>query len=186
WALAVDAQGRLLVGAGTPAVIYRVDANGTGTAIYHPPAAHVVCLATDPSGRLLAGTESPGRVYRFDGDRPSVLLDTGLTEARAITFGRNGETFIAAIGRGDDSSSGGETTSVAVATPPTVTPGGTTPSTPSGRRSAIVRVDSTGAWESYWDTPDVIYDIAFDTDGGLFAASGPDGRLYKIVRSEQA
>jgi hypothetical protein len=187
WALAVDAQGRLLVGAGTPAVIYRVDSSGNGTAIYHPPAAHVVCFATDPSGRLLAGTESPGRVYRFDGDRPSVLLDTGLTEARAIAFGRNGDTFIAAIGKGDDSaSSSGETTSVAVATPPTVTPGTTPPSTPSGRRSAIVRVDSSGAWETYWDTPDVIYDIAFDTDGGLFAASGPDGRLYKIVRSQQA
>jgi hypothetical protein len=188
WALAVDAQGRLLVGAGTPAVIYRVDASGNGTAIYHPPAAHVVCFATDPSGRLLAGTESPGRVYRFDAaDRPSVLLDTGLTEARAIAFGRNGETFIAAIGRGDDSaSSSGETTSVAVATPPTVTPGSTAPAAPSGRRSAIVRVDSTGAWDTFWDTSDVIYDIAFDTDGGLFAASGPDGRLYKIVRSQQA
>src|SRR5689334_18796760 len=31
WALAVDGNGRLWVGAGNPAVIYRVDANGTST-----------------------------------------------------------------------------------------------------------------------------------------------------------
>ncbi|HEY6357177.1 MAG TPA: two-component regulator propeller domain-containing protein, partial [Vicinamibacterales bacterium] len=66
WALAVDGQGRVWVGAGTPAVIDRVDANGTGTTLYRPPAAHVVSLAIDSSGRMLAGTESPGRVYRFD------------------------------------------------------------------------------------------------------------------------
>ncbi len=45
WALAVAADGRLWVGAGNPAVIYRVEANGTGQVVYRPPAAHVVSLA---------------------------------------------------------------------------------------------------------------------------------------------
>ena len=89
WALAVDGAGRLWVGAGNPAVIYRVDANGTSQAIYKPPAAHVVSLARDGKGRMLAGTESPGRLYRIrSDDRPFVLLDSGLTEVRAVTTGR--------------------------------------------------------------------------------------------------
>jgi hypothetical protein len=191
WALAVDGQGTLWVGAGTPAVIYRVDASGTGRAVYHPPAAHVVCLAIDSTGRLLAGTESPGRVYRLDqNDRPTVVLDTGLTEARTVVPGPNGELFVAAIGRGDDASPGpGETTSVAIAMPPPP-PAGAAPSPaaapPSGRHSTVFRVDRSGTWEAYWDTPDVLYDLALDADGSVFAASGPDGRLYKIVGDQKA
>src|SRR6185295_3047106 len=38
-----------------------------------------------------------------------------------------------------------------------------------------------GSWEAVWTTPDVIYDVAADTDGVLFA-TGPSGRLYKITR----
>lgn len=189
WALAVDGQGQLWVGAGTPAVIYRVDPSGTSHVVYHPPAAHVVCLAADANGRMLAGTESPGRVYRFDAsDRPSVVLDTGATEARAIVAARSGELYVAAISRGDESTpASGETTSVAIATPPApATPGATPPAPPASRRSTVFRVAASGTWDTYWDTNDIIYDLAIDEDGGLFAASGPDGRLYKIVASQKA
>jgi hypothetical protein len=191
WALAVDRQGQLWVGAGTPAVIYRVDANGTSKVVYHPPAAHVVALTTDANGRVLAGTESPGRVYRFDAaDRPTVVLDTGLTEARAIAVGGNGDLYVAAIGRGDESAAAnGESTSIAAAAPPTTPPatGATsTASTGGGRHSTIFHIDASGSWDPYWDTSDLIYDIALDADGALFAASGPDGRLYRIVRSQRA
>jgi hypothetical protein len=192
WALAVDGQGQLWVGAGTPAVIYRVDATGTGRAVYRPPAAHVVTLGLDSTGRVLAGTESPGRVYRLDqNDRPTVVLDTGLTEARALAPGPNGELFVAAIGRGDEGPAGaGETASVALAAPPAPPTGAALPAavsaSPSGRHSTVFRVDRSGTWEAYWDTPDVIYDVALDADGNVFAASGPDGRLYKIVANQKA
>lgn len=189
WALAVDSAGRLWVGAGNPAVIYRVDANGTGQAIYRPPAAHVVALARDASGRMLAGTESPGRLYRFDAnDRPFVLLDSGLTELRAIAFGAGGVIYAAALNRGDDTASGGvELSSVAAATPPPSgsQPSGTGGSTPAPHRSVIFKIDPNGSWESFWETQDLIYDIGVPADGNVLVSTGPEGRLYTVQQNRE-
>ena len=189
WALHVDATGRLWVGAGNPAVIYRVDAGGASTVVYRPPASHVVMLASDPTGRILAGTESPGRLYRLDAsDRPFVLLDSGLAELRAVSNGPNGVLYAAGVAKGDESASGGETTSVAVTltasapssgtgTPAASSSGAETSSTT--RRSTLVRIDPAGTWESVWNSADVIYDIAAMADGVL-VATGPAGRLYRV------
>jgi hypothetical protein len=194
WALAVDGSGRLWVGAGTPAVIYRVDADGTSRFVYRPPAAHVVSLAVDSRGNVLAGTESPGRLYQFDSsDRPHVLLDTEMTELRAIAPGRDGSIFVAAVSRGDDAApAGGESTSIAAALPappstgsPGSPSGGSASSSAPSRRSAVFRIDPSGSWETFWDTQDTVYDLAADADGGVLAASGPEGRLYKITRTQQ-
>jgi hypothetical protein len=69
----------------------------------------------DADGRMLAGTESPGRLYRFDSsDKPFVLLDTGLAELRAVSSDASGVLFAAAVAKGEESASAGETTSVAV------------------------------------------------------------------------
>jgi hypothetical protein len=188
WALAVDKAGRLWVGAGNPAVIYRVDANGKGEAIYKPPAAHVVALAVDAQGRMLAGTESPGRLYRIgDDNRPFVMLDSGLTELRAVAQGPGGVVYAAAVARGDESSSPAETASIAIATAPPPSPAGatgttTTSAASTSRRSVVYRIDPSGTWEALWETPDVIYDIAASPDGPVLAATGPDGRLYRIER----
>jgi hypothetical protein len=191
WALAVDAAGRVWVGAGNPAVIYRVDPDGTAQFTYHPPAAHVVSLALDARGSVLAGTESPGRLYRFDASgRPSVLLDTEMTELRAIALARDGGIVVAAVSRGDDpAATGGESTSIAAALPVPPSSGTATPSASAsaspGRRSAVFRIDPSGSWETVWETSDTLYDIAADADGGIIAASGPEGRVYKITRTQQ-
>src|SRR4029453_8339787 len=102
WALAAEDNGRLWVGAGNPAVIYRGGPDGTGQAIYRPPAAHVVSLTRDAEGRIMAGTETPGRLYRLDASgRPFVMLDSGLTELRASAVGEGAVGFAAAGGTGD-------------------------------------------------------------------------------------
>jgi hypothetical protein len=188
WALAVDGQGRLWVGAGNPAVIYRVDANGAGQALYKPPAAHVVALARDSRGRMLAGTETPGRLYRFDAaDHPFVLIDSGLTEVDSIAVSPAGVVYAAAIGKGEESSSAGESASVAfvTATPPppgTATAASTT--TPASRRSVVYRLDDSG-YDTFWESSDVIYDLVATGDTAVIAASGPDGRLYRVDRNRQ-
>ncbi len=197
WALAVDPGGRLWVGAGNPAVVYRVDAAGTGQAVYRPPATHVVTLGRDASGRMLAGTETPGRLYRFDAaDRPFVLLDSGLTELRAVTQAADGVLFAAAVSSGDSGSSG-EASSIAATLgttssqtkPPDSTSATTTTSTattssstPSGR-SQLFRIEANGTWEAIWSSDDVVYDVAAQPDGSVLVATGPEGRLYKIERT---
>lgn len=185
WALAVDAAGRLWVGAGNPAVIYRVEPGGANKAIYKPPAAHVVSLTSDGKGRVLAGTESPGRLYRIESDdRPFVLLDSGVTELRAAAVSPDGTIFAAAVARGDESAAaGGETTTVAISLPPPPSTGTTTAPTPPNRRSVVYRIDTSGSWEPLWETGDIVYDLAPTDDGGVLVATGPEGRLYKVLRT---
>ncbi len=50
----------------------------------------------------------------------------------------------------------------------------------------IYRIDPSGSWEPFWDSTDIIYDISLDADGAILAASGPDGRLYRIMPNRQA
>ena len=185
WALATDGSGRLWVGAGNPAVIYRVEKDGSGKAVYKPPATHVVSLARDSDGRMLAGTEAPGRLYRIGSDdRPFVVLDSGLSELRAMAAAPGGLVYAAAVTRGEDAGSGGgESASVAIAVAAPPSPGATPPSPPA-RRSVLYRIDATGTWESVWETADVIYDIVAGEDGAVLVASGPEGRLYRVDRSQ--
>ena len=198
WALAVDATGRLWVGTGNPAVIYRVMPDGTSAVVYRPPAAHVVALTRDSSGRVLAGTESPGRLYRFDApDKPFVLLDSGLSEMRSIIAGANGVIFAAAVSRGDEGSSAGDPASVAAvaaaaasstsgtAAATTAPTASTATSTPSSRRSVLYRIEPNGAWEDVWTTSDVIYDVAAQNQDAVLVATGGDGRLYRVDRDRQ-
>jgi hypothetical protein len=184
WALAVDRQDQLWVGAGNPAVIYRVDASGSADAVYRPPAAHVVTLAFDQSNRLLAGTDSPGRLYRLDEDgRPFVLLDSGLTELRAIAASPDGVLYAAAVGREGGASSTGEATSVAVTTATTASATAAPASqetAPATARSRVYRIAVDGTWEPVWETSDLVYDVAVDADGTVLAATGPEGRLYRL------
>ena len=178
WALTTDSQGRVIVGAGNPAVIYRITPDGTNSVLYRPPAAHVVSLTLDAAGRVLAGTDSPGRLYRFDqNDRPFVLLDTGLAELRAASVTPTGVVFAAGVAKGDESS-GGESASIATALSASAPATGSS-SSPS-RRSVLYRIDAAGPWEEVWSTTDVIFDLAAQTDGSVRVATGPEGRLFRV------
>lgn len=196
WALAADADGNVWIGTGTPAAVHRVRADGSAEVVYQPPADHVVALARDADGRMLAGTESPGRLYRFENDRPFVLLESGRTELRAIAVSADGNVYAAAVDRGDSSPSEGETTSVAVVTASAGRSGGGSGQAQSGSspsassssssptaspRSSVFLIGPGGEWEEVWTTPDVVYDLIAPGDGGVLAATGPAGRLYRIT-----
>ena len=104
---------------------------------------------------MLAGTESPGRLYRFDADdRPFVLLDSGLTELRAIASTPDGDDLSppASLSGDDAASRGGETTSVATLASAAARAGARRhadvgdSSAPSAR--SLYRIDPSGTWEA--------------------------------------
>ena len=128
---------------------------------------------------MLAGTESPGRLYRFDADdRPFVLLDSGLTELRAVSRrrrrrrlrrGRRARRRAGRAAKRHQSPSRWRSPR-----PPT---GGDATGSASSRATvaAIRRLSHrpSGTWESIWETADAIYDLAATDDGGVLVATGP-------------
>ncbi len=186
WALSADGQGRLWVATGHPATIHRVNPDGTATVVYRPPARHVVSLAVDAGGRVFAGTDHPARLYRFDDqDRPFVVLEAGLTELRTIRPTPDGGLFVSALTAAGEPGSetaltGSVTITVGGVPVATSTSPDTSPAT-TGRRSVVYRVSAAGLWDPVWETTDAIYDLAVIDDTSVYAATGPDGRVYQLT-----
>jgi len=93
-----------------------------------------------------------------------------------------------ATSEGDESAAAGESTSVAatLAAAPTPAAGSSAAAAPTAsatRRGVLYRIATDNTWEEIWNTPDVIYDVATQADGGVLVASGPEGRLYKVDRN---
>jgi hypothetical protein len=186
WAMVADAQNRLWVATGHPATIHRVNPDGSSAVVYRPTARHVVSLAIDQGGRVFAGTDQPALLYRFDAaDRPSVVLETALTELRTIRPSPDGGLFVAAITAsgepgGDSAVTGSVTITVGGTQASTSTTTGAAPAAPSGRRSVVYHVDAAGIWDPLWETTDAVYDLAVIDDRTVLAATGPEGRLYQL------
>ena len=91
-----------------------------------------------------------------------------------LSVAADGVVFAAALNRGDDSASSGDTPTASIVLATTPPPGPTaTPAPPATRRSQVYRIDATGAWESVWETTDLIYDVSATDDGGALVATGP-------------
>ena len=83
YALALDGQGALLAGAGSGAVIYRIDSPHGFTTLIEADSQQVTALASAPGGGILAATSNPGMIYRLGpelaekGSFESEVLDAG-------------------------------------------------------------------------------------------------------------
>ena len=184
WALAVDATGHLWVGTGTPATLYRVDPDGTSHLVYKPPADHVVALAFDADGHVIAGTESPGRLYRIDAnDHPFALLESDMTEVGAIHVASDGTIYAAAVdGSVETGGDAASALAAAASAPGATSSSGSSSSAPPAvtPKSTIFRVTADGVSSAFWQTDAEIYDLAAGDNGAILAATGPDGRVYRI------
>jgi sugar lactone lactonase YvrE len=206
WALATDPQGNLFVATGEQSGVYRIAPDGTGTRFYEPPATHATSLAFDRDGRLLVGTEAPGRVMRVDSEgRGFALLDSPHTEISAMRFDANGTLYVAAVSGGPPASpttqtetttsggdSSGRTPVATVTTEVTaVVVGGDSGAGTSGSsggrgagssaRGVVYRIEPNGLWDEIWEArDDTPYDLAFDAEGRVVVATGPQGRIYRL------
>ena len=99
WALAFANDGTLLVGAGNPGNIYRVDKAGKAETYYETGQSHVTALAFDSRGNVLAGTEPNGILYRISAkDKAFVLYNANLPEIRSIIPMPDGAIYASALG----------------------------------------------------------------------------------------
>jgi hypothetical protein len=126
-------------------------------------------------------------LYRIGADdKPFALLDSGLTEIRAVATAADGTTYAAAVTRGDDSAPAAADQPAVITSIATMTAASSTTSTTAtttsspGRRSILYRIESSGAWEAVWESQDTIYDLAVGDDGRVAIATGPEGRLYRL------
>ncbi|HEY0714658.1 MAG TPA: hypothetical protein VGF45_18390 [Polyangia bacterium] len=199
WALAHDAaSGTTYVGTGAPGKVFALarDGKGADKPLWDSGDKQVVALVRERGGTLLAGTASEAIVYRIKGNgQAEAVHDFDADEVRAML--RVGDaTYIAVndfLGDSDTSTF----SSTPAATPPaprgtSVTPAAGAPpaigsgTRPGGRsvraRAAVYRLADAGGIEQVFTLADgYLTSLASDGKDGVFAASGSQGKVYRLL-----
>jgi hypothetical protein len=189
WALAVDAaRGTTYAATGDAGKIFAIDSKGVARLVWDAGDKHVISLVMD-GGSLLAGTADKAILYRVRADgRAEVLHDFDADEVRAIVRGK-GATYLAV--NDFDNPADANQPPPAGAQPAKGTRIVAGPAPASGAiartdavksRAAIYRLDDDGGIEQLFALADGYFTaILLDAHGNLFAASGSQGKLYRIA-----
>jgi len=206
WDLALDNSGNLYVATGDHGEIYRVTPKGEHSVFFKSDETHIRVLAFD-AGNLIAGSDGSGLIYRISpAGEGFVLYSAPKKEITALALDHAGNIYAAAVG---EKRSGGTSTS-ALATsllglgtnapaPSTTTqaPGITItpqPSTPQAAGpfpfpgggasggSDVYRIAPDGSPAKVWTSrEDIVYALAFDSQGRLLAGTGNRGHIFAIT-----
>jgi hypothetical protein len=208
WSLAFSGS-VLYVATGLPGEIHRVTAMGNGERVHQTADPHVRRLAVDSSGRIWAGTSGSGLLLRIDkAGAVSTLYDSSKTEITAIAPEAGGRVWVAA-GSADVATGGSEpisSPSTSTASKPsratvakedednkekadvtvTVGPARLAPTRPPGKQggysSELLVFDEGEPPRTIWTTSEeLVLDLEADgAKGSVLAATGPNGKLYRI------
>jgi hypothetical protein len=205
WALTF-AGPSLYVATGLPGEIHRVSAEGKGERVYAASDPHVKALFLDKQSRLWAGTAGSGLVVRLEGSGTvSTMFDSAKTEISSLTASDDGRVWAAAVSA-ESAAGAGEPISAPVALPTgrpprsagredeegkaevsvSVSSVRVAPSRPSGKGAYSSEVLVFGADEpprSVWSSSE---ELVFSLEpagakAGVLAATGPNGKLYRIT-----
>ena len=199
WALA-SAGDSVLVATGTEGKLLRVTPDGKSTVVYDAPELHIRSLAVLPDGRIWAGGSGEGRIYEISpAGTGRALYDSAMTEISAIHFDpKSGFGWAAAASsalptaapaKQDPARQAPQQTGTADAQKPAETAATTVdvsfsfdsqPTAPTGV-SELYRIHPDGFVEVMrkFDR-EIVYALSDAGNGALLAASGPNGRLYRL------
>ncbi|HVR22149.1 MAG TPA: hypothetical protein VMU26_02405 [Candidatus Polarisedimenticolia bacterium] len=208
WDLALDKSGNLYVATGDHGEIFRVTPKGEHSVFFKSDETHIRVLAFDAQENLIAGSDGSGLIYRISpaGDG-FVLYSAPKKEITALALDRAGNIYAAAVGEkkgGSGASSSGLTTAVfsMSSSPPaggsspqvpglTVTTAPSAPSMtgpfpfPGGGASSgsdVYRIAPDGSPTRLWTShEDIVYALAFDSQGRLLAGTGNRGHIFAIT-----
>ncbi|MGA3239306.1 MAG: hypothetical protein ABSG03_23775 [Bryobacteraceae bacterium] len=204
WALAFDSKGDLYIATGDPGEIHRVGQDGKGKVFFKTDETHVRSMVVEANDNLIVGTDPGGLVMRVGTAGSAqgqgfVLYQMSKPEVTAVAVGRDGAIYAAAVGTKSSSSSGSAPASLPPP-PATVTvnaPGAAPPAgqprqvapppasvgTPAGVNggSEVYRIEANGNPMKVWgNAQDVIYAIAFDSQGRAILGAGNHGNVYRV------
>jgi len=208
WDLALDKTGNLYVATGDHGEIYRVTPKGEHSVFFKSDETHIRVLAFDAQDNLIAGSDGSGLIYRISSAGEGfVLYSAPKKEITALALDRAGNIYAAAVG--EKRSGGGPGASAMAAAlltitanaPPagaapqspgvTVTPTPNTPQAggpfpfPGGGASGgsdVYRIAPDGSPARIWTSrEDIVYALAFDSQGRLLAGTGNRGHIFAIT-----
>lgn len=191
WDLAVGKDGAVYVAAGAPAAVYRVR-GGKSEVLFKTADQHIRCLAMAGDGTLWAGSDGAGVIYRVlttqAGARPFAAYASGRREITALALGAAGEVYAAAVGAKSGPGfaaglpplpvTGNVGVTVTFVQPGSATAAGANSVVPEGSEVDRIAKDGTPS-KLVTLKDDVVYALAA-RGGGVLAASGNHGRVYRI------
>ena len=165
--MALDAQDNLIAGSDGSGLIYRISPAGEGFVLYSAPKKEITALALDRAGNIYAA--AVGEKRGGGGQNPSGMA------AALLTMGSNVPTG------GTAPQAPGVTITPAPGSPqmagPFPFPGGRT----SGG-SDVYRIAPDGSPARVWTShEDIVYALAFDSQGHLLAGTGNRGHIFAIT-----
>ena len=208
WDLALDKSGNVYVATGDHGEIFRVTPKGEHSVFFKSDETHIRVLAFDAQGNLIAGSDGSGLIYRISpAGEGFVLYSAPKKEITALALDHAGNIYAAAVGekRGGGSASSpavaaallsmSSATSAGGSTPQvpgmTITPAPSAPSMagpfpfPGGGASSgsdVYRIAPDGSPTRLWTShEDIVYALAFDSQGRLLAGTGNRGHIFAIT-----
>jgi hypothetical protein len=205
WSLALDDSGNLYVATGDHGQIFRVAPNGEHSLFFKSDEPHIRVLAFDAQGNVIAGSDGSGLIYRINpkGDG-FVLYSAPKREITSLAIDKVGNIYAAAAGEKRGGSAAATLTVAIPAAPPKAsdssTPSAGPPSTAPPAESAVTlnssnaaipggsgiyKIAPDGSPSLLWNSrDDLVYAMAFDSQGQLLAGTGNRGNIFEVSGRE--